>query len=96
MNKITKDTTFIRSVIARKDDKIKTSFITQPYLTGMYVAITIPELSTPIQQSHSYKSFNKWIKNTIKLMKEDGLVLEIKEMKHGDWFTEEQIAQYIN
>jgi hypothetical protein len=28
----------------------------------MYVAITIPELSTPIQQSHSYKSFNKWIK----------------------------------
>jgi hypothetical protein len=32
MSKITKDTTFIRSVIARKDDKIKTSFITQPYL----------------------------------------------------------------
>ena len=97
MSKITKDTIYTSSLTAKRDGEIETSFATQPYLTGgMYIAISIPGQSMPIQQSQSHKSFAKWVKGSIKLMEKNGLVVETTERTYGDWFTEEEIKEYLN
>jgi len=84
-----KELTFVRHLEAIKSED-KTSLVCQPYLTGMYVII-----DNKHQMSFSHKQYEKWIKGSIKKMEKNGYEVTFYEQPFTDYFSQEDIDNYI-
>ena len=87
--------TFIRSLIATDDNgNIISSYIAQPYLVGMYVAITFPNRTMPTQLSLTHKQYAKWSKSSKAKMEKAGYTVEVFECAYTDFLPEEELKEF--
>jgi phosphopantetheine adenylyltransferase len=84
---------FIRTLIAKdKNGKVETSFIAQPYVTSMYVIID----NDPAKQiCIPHKRYSKWVKDSIKRMEINELIVETTKSLLIDYISVEDITEYI-
>lgn len=94
MKKFTIETEYVSSLQAvDKDGKEVTRFNAQPYLTGgMYLCIE-PGI---IQLHLSHEEYPKWVADSIKKMEKQGHVVTTTTSTYGQWFSQEDIDNYIN
>lgn len=84
-----KKETFVRHLEAISPED-KTSLICQPYLTGMYVII-----DDSYQMAFKHKDYHKWIKKSINKLKKNGYEVTFYEQPFIDYFSQEDIDNYI-
>jgi hypothetical protein len=77
------------------NDVEQSSVIVQPYCVGIYVAVTLPGASIPLQLSMSYKQLGPWIKGSIKKMEKNGYTVTIVMEKLSSYLSIEEINTYI-
>ena len=88
------DYTFVRQFKATKGNHV-VSIVTQPYITGMYVAISDKKLTGGFHQmSLTHKAVGSWIKKVAKGFEQKGYKTETVECKYVDFIKEEELNRY--
>ena len=91
----TKDTEVLRSVKLVKDGE-ETAFAFQPYICGVYVAVSVPGRSMPDQGGLDWRGFKKMNSKFESDMKKRGYEVTVTRAPLGNFLKEEEIEEYVN
>lgn len=85
--------TFVRSAVFENAEH-KITWVAQPYISGMYLAIEDSQVSQSIQLCSSHKKYAKMCKKFTKDRVQEGYTHVLEEAKYIDYVKEEELKKY--